>query len=271
MENRKPVITDYQRELIVKQANIIGEDGVAMIEDIENAALESGQMAADIFKLIESCMASLNQKVRIQMQSEEIIRQKEPERLRQIEAIREQATMLLGSRLNGDKPGEESVMKTMRKLVNKYMAAVDQDKADGLDPDTVRLWKEQVQGIVAHANLDQPAANEGRSGPDPALLPEAIDLPGPSQMRQRSGALHCVCRGEGANGPRGDHPAWIREAVGELEEGDHGLEQRPRDRSAGGCGDGGDPAGERGVRCHQDESGVYPGCAEGIGCGIRHI
>jgi hypothetical protein len=31
MENRKPVITDYQRELIVKQANIIGEDGEAMI------------------------------------------------------------------------------------------------------------------------------------------------------------------------------------------------------------------------------------------------
>jgi hypothetical protein len=62
-----------------------------MVQDIENAALETGQMAADIFKLIESCMASLNQKVRMQMQSEEVIRQKEPERLRQIEAIREQA------------------------------------------------------------------------------------------------------------------------------------------------------------------------------------
>ncbi len=46
-------------------------------------------------------------------------RQKEPERLRQIEAIREQATMLLGSRLNRDKPSEESVVKTMRKLVNE--------------------------------------------------------------------------------------------------------------------------------------------------------
>jgi hypothetical protein len=92
MESRKPVISDYQRELIVKQANVIGEDGEAMIQDIENAALETNQMAADIFKLIESCMASLNQKVRIRMQSEEVIRQKEPERLKQIEAIREQAT-----------------------------------------------------------------------------------------------------------------------------------------------------------------------------------
>jgi hypothetical protein len=146
MESRKPVITDYQRELIIKQANIIGEDGEAVIQDIENEALKTNQMAADIFKLIESCMASLNQKVRIQMQSDEVIRQKEPERLRQIEAIREQATMLLGSRLNGDKSSEESVVKTMRKLVNEYMAAVDQDKVDGLDPDTARLWKEASAG-----------------------------------------------------------------------------------------------------------------------------
>jgi hypothetical protein len=76
MESRKPVITDHQRELIVKQANVIGEDGEAMIQDIENAALETNQMAADVFKLIESCMASLSQKVRIQMQSDEVIRQK---------------------------------------------------------------------------------------------------------------------------------------------------------------------------------------------------
>ncbi len=179
MENRKPVITDYQRELIVKQANVIGEDGEAMIQDVENAALETGQMAMDVFKLIESCMASLNQKVRIQMRSDEVIRQKEPERLRQIEAIREQATMLLGSRLNGDKSSEESVVKTMRKLVNEYMAAVDQDKTDGLDPDTARLWKEQAQEVVAHANLDQPAANDERGGPGPAPLLEATDCLAP--------------------------------------------------------------------------------------------
>ncbi len=144
MESRKPVITDYQRELIVKQANVIGEDGVAMVQDIEDAALETSQMAADVFKMIESCLASLNQKVGRQMRSDEVTRQKELERLKQIEAIREQATMLFGSRLNKDKPSKESVVKTMRELVNEYMAAVDQDKEDGLDPDTARLWKEQV-------------------------------------------------------------------------------------------------------------------------------
>jgi hypothetical protein len=125
-----------------------------------------------------------------------VIRQKEPERLRQIEAIREQATMLLGSLLNGDKPSEESVVKTMRKLVNEYMAAVDQDKADRLDPDTARLWKEQVQGIVAHANLDQPAADAGQSGPDPVPQLEATDCLAPlkSAIEQARYTVFAVAR-----------------------------------------------------------------------------
>ncbi len=105
-------------------------------------------------------------------------RQKEPERLKQIEAIREQATMLHGSRLNRDKPTVESVVKTMREAVNEYMAAVDQDKEDGLDPDTARLWKEQVQEIVTIANLDMPVAGT-RGGPEPVLQAEATDCLAP--------------------------------------------------------------------------------------------
>jgi hypothetical protein len=181
MEGRKPVITDSQRELIVKQANIIGEDGVVMVQDIEDAALSTTikLLPADVFKMIESCMASLSQKVRTQMQSDGITREKEPERLKQIEAIREQATMLHGSRLNKDKITEESVVKTMRDAVIAYMGAVDQDKEDGLDPDTARLWKEQVQEIVTLANLDMPVAGTRGGGPEPVPQDEAADCLAP--------------------------------------------------------------------------------------------
>ncbi len=166
MEGHKPFVTDSQRELIIKQANIIGEDGVAIVEDIEDAAAStvSKLLQANIFRMIESCMTSLRQKARIRMQSDAITREKEPERLKQIEAIREQATMLHGSRLNKDKLTEESVAKTMREAVGEYMATVDQDKEDGLDPDTARLWKEQVQEIVTLANLDLPVAGTGVVG-----------------------------------------------------------------------------------------------------------
>jgi hypothetical protein len=126
------------------------------------------------------------------MRSDEVTRQKEPERLKQIEAIREQATMLLGSRLDGDKPTEESIMKAMRKAMNEYMAAVDQDKEDRLDPDTARLWKEQVQGIVAHANLGMPAAGGGGAG-QTGPTSGGHGLSGPPQVRHRPGAVYRVC------------------------------------------------------------------------------
>ncbi len=152
-----------------------------MVEDIEDAAASTTikVMPADVFKMIESCMASLSQKVRIRMQSDAITREKEPERLKQLEAIREQATMLHGSRLNKDKPTEESVAKIMRVAVIEYMTAVDQDKEDGLDPDTARMWKEQVQEIVTLANLDMPVAGTRGDGPEPVPQDEATDCLAP--------------------------------------------------------------------------------------------
>ncbi len=101
------------------------------------------------------------------------MRHVEPERLKQIEAIREQATMLHGCRLNKDRSTEESVARTMRSAVIEYMAAMDQDKEDGLDPDTARLWKEQAQEIVTLANLDMPVA--GTREDVPALAPRGED------------------------------------------------------------------------------------------------
>ncbi len=87
--------------------------------------------------------------------------------------------MLHGSRLNKDKLTEESVVKTMRDAVIEYMAAVDQDKEDGLDPDTARLWKEQVQEIVTLANLDMPVAGTRGGGSELVPQVEATDCLAP--------------------------------------------------------------------------------------------
>ncbi len=69
MEGGKPVVSDFMRELITKQADMIGEDGKAIVEDIESAAVcpITKLLPADVFKMIESCVASLEQKVRTRM------------------------------------------------------------------------------------------------------------------------------------------------------------------------------------------------------------
>jgi hypothetical protein len=179
MEGNKPVVSEFMRELIIKQAGMIGEDGMAIVEDIESAAVcpVNKLLPADVFRMIERCTASLEQKVAARMQSDAITAEREPERLKQLEAIREQATMLHGSRLNGDKVTEESLVRLMRNSVIEFMAAVDQDVLDGLDPDTARLWKEQVQGIVAVADIGTIAAGASGAEPQPDPRTGAADCP----------------------------------------------------------------------------------------------
>jgi hypothetical protein len=47
------------------------------------------------------------------------------------------------------------------------LAAVNKDRDDGLDPDTARMWKEQVHEIAVKVRLDQPSEGVGgsKSGP----------------------------------------------------------------------------------------------------------
>ncbi len=84
----------------------------------------------------------------------------------QVEAIREHTTMLHGAQLNRDRLTEESLRKATLKLVSEFMEAVDKDKDDGLDPDTARLWKDQVHEIATRAKIDQPPeSDKGKAGP----------------------------------------------------------------------------------------------------------
>jgi hypothetical protein len=163
LEGSSSVVTGAQRELIDKYAALLGEDGKAMIEDIEEEARKPGKLPADVFRLIDSCLHSLGQRAKKQDLSNEVIKQREPERLMQVEAIREHTTRLAGARVNGDNATVESIRQATLVLVGKFMEAVDKDNDDGLDLDTARAWKDQVHEIAVQAKLDQPPEGGGGS------------------------------------------------------------------------------------------------------------
>ncbi len=136
MEGSNPVITGAQRELIEKHAALLGEDGKAIIQDIEEEAGKAGRLPADVFRLIDSSLHDLGKRAVRQELSNEVIKEREPERLVQVEAIREYATRLIGARASGDNAALASVKQALMGLVEKFMADVNRDKEDGLDPDT---------------------------------------------------------------------------------------------------------------------------------------
>jgi hypothetical protein len=169
MEGSNHVITGAQRELIEKHAALLGEDGKAIIQDIEEEAGKVGKLPADIFRLIDSCLHDLGRRPVRQELSNEMIKDREPERLVQVEAIREHATRFIGAQASGDNAALVNVKQALLGLVEKFMADVNRDKEDRLDPDTARTWKDQVHDIVNEAKLFQDGFGEdGTAPPAPA-------------------------------------------------------------------------------------------------------
>jgi hypothetical protein len=76
------------------------------------------------------------------------------------------------------------------------MAAVEQDKDDGLNPDTARMWKKQLHEIAAKAKLDQPVASFGGSKSGPVAHSGAKDRLAPlrSAIEQATYIMQAVMR-----------------------------------------------------------------------------
>ncbi len=125
-----------------------------------------------------------------------MIQEREPERLLQVEAIREHATRLTGARAGGDNTIVESTRQAMLALVGNFMEAVDRDKEDGLDPDTARAWKDQVHEIAVQAKLDQPSDGSGGGGAGPLTPTEATDRLAPlkSAIKLATHTMEAVAR-----------------------------------------------------------------------------
>ncbi len=142
MEGGNPVIMDAQQGLIKKNAALLGEDGDAIIQDIQTEAELDGRLPVDIFKIIKGCCQDLNKRVASLERSD---------RLMQVEAMREQVTRFNGAKAKGDNAGLMRVKPALNDILEKFMKDVDKDEEDGLAPNVVETWKGQAYAVVKEA------------------------------------------------------------------------------------------------------------------------
>jgi hypothetical protein len=83
--------------------------------------------------------------------SNDLIRERMTGRLAQVEAMREQVTKVSGARASGDNASLMRIKPALYDMVEKYMKDVDKDEKDGLAPDVVKTWKDQVYEVVKEA------------------------------------------------------------------------------------------------------------------------
>ncbi len=164
MEGGNPVITEAQQELIKKNAALLGEDGDAIIQDIQTEAELDGRLPA--------CQ-DLNKRVASLERSNEVIRERETERLMQVEVMREQVTKFNGARAKGDNASLMRIKLALNDMLEKFMKDVDKDEEDGLAPDVVETWKGQVYAVVKEAVefFEQFSEGEPVSKPEDSLAP----------------------------------------------------------------------------------------------------
>jgi hypothetical protein len=84
----RPVLSEAQEELIRRQSTLLGEDRDAAMQAIQEDAVKTGRLPADVAKIIEKCCQDLSRRVAQLEKSNEVEKEKEPERLMQIEGMR---------------------------------------------------------------------------------------------------------------------------------------------------------------------------------------
>ncbi len=104
--------------------------------------------------------------------SNEVQREREPQRLLQVEAMRGQVTKYITAKGKGDNANLMEVKQTLPNLLTGYLKDLEMDKKDGLSSDVIETWKQAALDITKDAleYLDHFGVDPA-SRPDDALGP----------------------------------------------------------------------------------------------------
>jgi hypothetical protein len=98
----KPVLSEDQVDLIREQTTFLGEDGEAVMREIQEDAMKTGRLPADIARVIEKYCKDLARRVALRELSNDMEKDKEPERLLQLEAMQAQVSKYAAAKAKGN-------------------------------------------------------------------------------------------------------------------------------------------------------------------------
>jgi hypothetical protein len=168
----RSVLLEAQRDLIERQTTLLGEDGDAVMQAIQEDAVKTGRLPADVAKVIERCCQDLGRRVALLEKWNEVEKEKEPERLMQMEGMREQVSKCAVAKDKGNMADLMKVKKALPPLLWKYLEDLEADKKEGLSPDVVEKWRqaaldltEDVMKYVEQLGVNPASAPEDILGP----------------------------------------------------------------------------------------------------------
>jgi hypothetical protein len=110
--------------------------------------VSAGRLLADVAKVIEKCCQDLGWRVARLEKSNEVEREREPERLMQIEAMREQVSKCATAKEKGNNTDLMRVKQALPPLLSKYLKDLETDEKDGLSSDVLEAWKQAALDLT---------------------------------------------------------------------------------------------------------------------------
>ncbi len=150
------------------------------MQAIQEDALKAGRLPADVAKVIEKCCQDLGRRVARLEKSNVVEKEKEPERLVQIEGMREQVSKCAVAKEKGNMADLMRVKAALPPLLLKYLKDLEADEKQGLSPDVVERWKQAALDLT-----EDTVKYVGQLGVNPASGPEDVLRP----LRRATGEI----------------------------------------------------------------------------------
>jgi hypothetical protein len=147
----RPVLSEAQRDLIRQQTTFLGEDGDAVMRVIQEDAMKPGRLPADVARVIEKCCQDIGRRVALREMSNEIEKEKEPERLLQLEGLQAQVSKYTVAKDKGNMADLMRVKQALPPLLQKYLEDLEADGREGLSSDTIEKWRQSALYLTEEA------------------------------------------------------------------------------------------------------------------------
>jgi hypothetical protein len=134
--------------------------------------MKPGRLPADVARVIEKCCQDVGHRVALQEMSDEIEKEKEPERLLQLEGLRAQVSKYAFAKDKGNMVDLMRVKQALPPLLQKYLEDLEADGRERLSPDTIEKWRQAALDLTEEAMkyVSKLGTNPG-STPEGALRP----------------------------------------------------------------------------------------------------
>jgi CRISPR/Cas system CSM-associated protein Csm2 small subunit len=147
----EPVLSESQVELIKHLTAFIGEDGEAVMREIQEEATKTVRLPADIPRIIDNYCKDLIRRVGLRELSNDLEKDKERERRVQLETMEAEVSNFKAAKAKGNMADLTRVKGVLPTQLRKYLEDIEADEGDGISSDATGKWKETALGLTKDA------------------------------------------------------------------------------------------------------------------------